>query len=607
MSAVNSKIKQWSVSVLGEKKLNQTINVPFWTPDTGAVLIFKLTDSNLQPESATVTMLNKDDGSTVSEQWDVVDNELTFPLTNEDRNIAQHPGHWDVQLVYENNKDYATQWISFKIGGSVIGDKEPKLELIESYRVLEKQMLDFMKRYDERLDNIITTPADGVSAQEIIDARVGENSLGVKIRHMDDERERVENKADRKHAELNKELTTHKQATSNLNVNQEARQTAEGRRVVSLPETAGEGHGEFGLQGLTATNLIENGDFRDGIAGWESYFASEITMDGGNLKVSRADSATSGAVYDTTSKANTVYYVFTTVELTDDLSSEVFIRVQRDAEGRASFTKVKKGVNTLSFNFKTNSIAEDGIRLMVVNKYENATIAEGKYFYIHKLQLINLTDTFGAGNEPSKEECDRIFANYFEGTQSVNGNVRVTSGESALYIDAPKLRNLPNGIYDEIQGDELIQRVSDTGGVLAEPIITPLSTSGNLITQPSGTVYIEDVIADVATYTDKISVEQSLKELDQLSVVDYETGVEQELDIKYAVIAEDRLSFTHPDLATGDIVFFEYYLDVESTDGLASVEYYDSRYTIQDSVTDKIYKWNIKVADGVPSIELEEV
>ena len=28
---------------------------------------------------------------------------------------------------------------------------------------------------------------------------------------------------------------------------------------------------------------------------------------------------------------------------------------------------------------------------------------------------INLTATFGAGNEPTKEQCDLIFSDYFEG------------------------------------------------------------------------------------------------------------------------------------------------------------------------------------------------
>jgi hypothetical protein len=85
------------------------------------------------------------------------------------------------------------------------------------------------------------------------------------------------------------------------------------------------------------------------------------------------------------------------------------------------------------------------------------------------------------------------------------------------------------------------------------------------------------------------------------------TGIEVPLDVGEVEIDESGLSFTHPDLSEGDIVFFEYEYDLESTQGETEIEYYDSRYVIKDSVTDKFYKWNVTVADGVPSIELVEV
>ena len=98
-----------------------------------------------------------------------------------------------------------------------------------------------------------------------------------------------------------------------------------------------------------------------------------------------------------------------------------------------------------------------------------------------------------------------------------------------------------------------------------------------------------------------------IKALEKLSKIDFMTGIETELDITAAVIAEDKLSFTHPDLEAGDIVFFVYEYDRESTVGETEIEYYDSRYVIKDSVTGKFYKWHIAVAEGVPSIELVEV
>jgi hypothetical protein len=161
-----------------------------------------------------------------------------------------------------------------------------------------------------------------------------------------------------------------------------------------------------------------------------------------------------------------------------------------------------------------------------------------------------------------------------------------------------------------IKGDTLTADATQLNYQLATPIEIPIQTSGSLVSYPSGTVYIEPYVADAGIYADKMEVLYSdlpIKALEKISKVDFATGLEIELDITAALIAEDKLSFTHPNLTSGDIVFFTYEYDRESTEGETEIEYYDSRYVIIDSVTGKIYKWQITVANGVPSIELTEV
>ena len=145
---------------------------------------------------------------------------------------------------------------------------------------------------------------------------------------------------------------------------------------------------------------------------------------------------------------------------------------------------------------------------------------------------------------------------------------------------------------------------------LATPVEIPVQVSGTLVGYSSGTVYWEPMVADAGVYAGKIEVlhqDLPIKAIEKVSKVDFMTGVETELDIEDIVIAENKLSFTHTDLSDGDIVFFEYEYDREGTTPETEIEYYDSRYTIKDSVTDKFYKWNVTVADGVPSIEIVEV
>lgn len=145
---------------------------------------------------------------------------------------------------------------------------------------------------------------------------------------------------------------------------------------------------------------------------------------------------------------------------------------------------------------------------------------------------------------------------------------------------------------------------------LATPIEKPIQTSGSLVSYPSGTVYVEPFVADAGIYTDKMTVlhqDLPIKQIESLYKVDFQTGLEHPLDISQCIISQDKLSFTHPDLLEGDIVFFEYEYDVESTEGETEVEYYDSRYVVKDDVTGKFYKWNVKVSNGIPTIEVVEV
>ena len=120
---------------------------------------------------------------------------------------------------------------------------------------------------------------------------------------------------------------------------------------------------------------------------------------------------------------------------------------------------------------------------------------------------------------------------------------------------------------------------------LAEPVEIPIEVSGNIVSYPSGTIYIEHAVPDAGIYTDKMSVlhqDLPIKALEKLSKIDFMTGLETELGVSDAVIAENKLSFTHPDLVEGDIVFSHTEYDRESTEE-TEIEYYDSRYVIKDS------------------------
>lgn len=188
-----------------------------------------------------------------------------------------------------------------------------------------------------------------------------------------------------------------------------------------------------------------------------------------------------------------------------------------------------------------------------------------------------------------------------------------------FYVTTALVLFVPKTLIDAMSGSLVVEKWNNYISQnpitltyqLAEEVVTPIQTSGSLISYPNGTVYIEPVTNVAGIYKDKISVlatELPIHSVDKISKIDFTTGNETLLDVSKAAIASDKLSFTHPNLTSGDIAFFEYYYPQDiTTIGNMEVEYLDSRYTLKDSVTNKFYKWEISVADGVPSINLVEV
>ena len=246
---------------------------------------------------------------------------------------------------------------------------------------------------------------------------------------------------------------------------------------------------------------------------------------------------------------------------------------------------VKKYINLALAN---GEIMLDGEYDVILGSYWNRPLAKGDYCNLKYLGIDNISEPYV---------------------------------ESIAYVVAKKDNKIVNlmsheGVHDEIDLDkrELIKRIGvDEEGLtyqLAEPEIIPIQVSGNIVSNPSGTIYIEQATFSTSIYNDNMKVmynDLPIKSINKIIKIDYETGVEHELDTLKAAISEDKLSFIHPDLTNGDIVFFDYEYDMESTHGETTVEFYDSRYTIKDSITGKFYQWNVTVADGVPSIDLKEV
>jgi len=127
---------------------------------------------------------------------------------------------------------------------------------------------------------------------------------------------------------------------------------------------------------------------------------------------------------------------------------------------------------------------------------------------------------------------------------------------------------------------------------LATPVVTPIKTSGTLLSCPSGVVKQENAISVIGVYKSTgISVKDvtyPINTLEKIVKLDYDTGVETELAIASATIASGGLSFTHTELAISDIVSYSY-LFTGGTVGKTEIKY-NTPYTYEGFKEDLVFR-----------------
>lgn len=126
-------------------------------------------------------------------------------------------------------------------------------------------------------------------------------------------------------------------------------------------------------------------------------------------------------------------------------------------------------------------------------------------------------------------------------------------------------------------GTSIAQAQSDLAGTdiyyqLAAPIETEIEAWGNLQGYESGIVYVDDIKIDASIYASGVTTTSEIKSLKE--IVKITNGVETQLDTSLAVIAVDKLSFTHPSLVDGDYVWFAYEEDGNYYKATTDITYY---------------------------------
>jgi hypothetical protein len=231
-------------------------------------------------------------------------------------------------------------------------------------------------------------------------------------------------------------------------------------------------YGQFSdvkIKGLTANNIVKNGNFTDAI-NWTGVNGTLNITDNTAIITGDGSSSVIGIRQDfNLVMSATNFFIKFKIKVPDGCTKITFVSYH-STDGSISITKDSP---TTGIWLDFSAIANIGsIGYVRINTYfDSADAAEDKVIEIKEVMLINVTQTFGSGNEPTKEQCDQIFTNWFDGTKSTN-SVRIRSvnedetKESIVYVNLPQgeeLRSLPNGTKDEVNVVEgkLTKRVSD--------------------------------------------------------------------------------------------------------------------------------------------------
>jgi phage minor structural protein len=177
------------------------------------------------------------------------------------------------------------------------------------------------------------------------------------------------------------------------------------------------------------TNLITNGDFSNGSTGWTLTGASVVSEE---LVLNTTIDSNAYQAGFTWVNADKIYLSYRARESVDNSGLSIFLATSAnaqisDAHNNDAITLTNA---TYSHVFTLTQSATNG-RVYITR---SATARDGNVI-LDNLLAINLTQTFGVGNEPTKEEMDSIVAKFSNGW---------FSGANSLLRDEPLVTNFTN-------------------------------------------------------------------------------------------------------------------------------------------------------------------
>ena len=380
-------MKHFKVSVIQNTMSKATYDQNiFYTSDSELLLKFELIEKEYSYDTGEILLFNETDKSFVTRGISKVDDGFVYDIEND---IIPHHGEWTGQLqLVKNGEVYTSKPFQFTIENDLSSVSPPQLIDINSWATLKQSAIDLI----DDMQNVI-----GEYDKAATDFQQAEN-------------DRIDNEKDRKQAESTRQ---NHETTRQI----QERVDNENQRIIDHEGRSAEFEGK--ADKIVFKNLVENGDFSDGLEGWNTHvtMTKYLSVTEGKAHVNLPTNT--GSViwphFNQISKTipgNKTYYYF---EITD---------MQTNLDSYPAF----QDRNTILIRFNKNS-SYSGIEIIKDNQnlnnlYVNNALQPGQYldYKIDNIMMIDLTQTFGAGNEPTKEEMDELIkvTGYIDGEYALN-------------------------------------------------------------------------------------------------------------------------------------------------------------------------------------------
>ena len=414
------KRKVFKISII-DKEISRTEfdRNTFYTSDSELTLVFKLIEKDYTYDHGEILLYNENDESFVTRQVTKKDNDFVYEL---DLDIIPHYGTWKAQLQLVSDGDvYTSKPFDFSIVNDLSNlAPQPTLTDINNWATLKQSANELI---DEMRDVIVDV--ERAESERVSNENYRKNS----------ESERVSKENERKQAEskrVNQENKRQKDESEREN-NEKQRRIAEFERVdketlrqqsetervardiIRENEIAQMKEDIVHYGGLKLTSSFENGDFSNGTTNWKTtvgHYNSFEVVDGvaRNTEVVNVNQRSFIYLNSNIPSGHITYHAFR-YKQSNVISSNISVLYGLLVASRQQIV-TPTGDDFQVYTGMGVSTGDANMRLFISN-----IVAEGDYsIYLDYFIMLDLTDMFGEGNEPSKETLDWIISEngYFD-------------------------------------------------------------------------------------------------------------------------------------------------------------------------------------------------